>query len=692
MLTYSLQSFVANDKMYYELTSNKGSIFNLIKEIDKDDLSINKYKHERYDKLVEECSISIVKYCKLNKKQLNNSMHDISYILVLLFIIMYYEQHTEKYIYDDLKLELNKIENINYNEDFKPEYLSFEDWFRISTTIKEYSLSDIKYKAIKSRTDISFVTYTNFGYIDYTKNLILSLEKCNFPLRLTVYCVDKKSYDILNVNKNINLKYLNDEDNQTEQFVKLYAEGWDQMMILKMKSIQKELSEYDYVFYTDSDIVFENNYCIQYLIDNLYDNDLLVQNNYNHEFCAGFMFIKSNDITKNIFETKDIDMKEFICDQPYLNSKKNIMKYRVLPLELFPVGGFYFKYNKSINPFIIHFNWAVGNEKLTRMHSYHKWYIANDQSIMYKDFNQKIEDDSIILLCCLRDELILLEYFIKYYENIGITHFIFIDNNSIDGSFEYLQDKNDTNMMLFKNTGSYKSSNLGVMWIEELMLKYCKNKWCLTVDADELLHIQENNLNELRQKMINNNSNVLLTMLLDMYSIEEPNYKQGNDFLDHCQYHDVFNNTYYRIEDDLKKLDNKTSIYGGVRERLFDVNCTLTKRNFYKYDFYDKYYIDVGYHTLLNRNDNVEDLNYYPIINLNLHFKFIKCDLKKKLNTRIKDNDTLNEDLTSNDKFNGWNKELKSYCESFHSNEQFFNKNYTVKYDKSKIHTYFELE
>ena len=39
MLTYSLQSFIANDKMYYELTVDKGSIYQLIQEIEKDDLS-----------------------------------------------------------------------------------------------------------------------------------------------------------------------------------------------------------------------------------------------------------------------------------------------------------------------------------------------------------------------------------------------------------------------------------------------------------------------------------------------------------------------------------------------------------------------------------------------------------------------------------------------------------------------------
>ena len=49
MISYSLQSFIANDKMYYELTSFRGSILQLIQEIEKDDLSfVNQYKNDKF--------------------------------------------------------------------------------------------------------------------------------------------------------------------------------------------------------------------------------------------------------------------------------------------------------------------------------------------------------------------------------------------------------------------------------------------------------------------------------------------------------------------------------------------------------------------------------------------------------------------------------------------------------------------
>ena len=170
------------------------------------------------------------------------------------------------------------------------------------------------------------------AYINYTKNLILSLKKCNFPLKLKIYCIDEKSYNILyKFNDNITLELLNDEKNLQEEFVHYFKEGWNTMMLSKIKCIHKELLTSKYVLYTDTDIVFENNYLLKYLIENIDDYDLLVQNNGDKEFCAGFMFLQSNDKIINLFNRKNINLEDFKCDQPYLNSKKDLINYRILP-------------------------------------------------------------------------------------------------------------------------------------------------------------------------------------------------------------------------------------------------------------------------------------------------------------------------------------------------------------------------
>ena len=44
----------------------------------------------------------------------------------------------------------------------------------------------------------------------------------------------------------------------------------------------------------------------------------------------------------------------------------------------------------------------------------------------------------VYLICVIRDEELLLPYFIEYYRELGVTHFIFIDNGSIDGGPAFL--------------------------------------------------------------------------------------------------------------------------------------------------------------------------------------------------------------------------------------------------------------
>ena len=374
MISYSLQSFIANDKMYYELTSFRGSIFQLIQEIEKDDLSfVDQYKNNKFNKLVKDCLQSIENYCKLNKKTLTQDIHQISYAITLFSLVLCYEQHIENYSYNQLKdkLQIIDIDIHKLIHDYQ-----IEDWFRMSTPIKkDYLLSENKLKEIKQRKDISFVTYTNLAYINYTKNLILSLKKCNFPLKLKIYCIDEKSYNILyKFNDNITLELLNDKKNLQEEFVHYLKEGWNTMMLSKIKCIHKELLTSKYVLYTDTDIVFENNYLLKYLIENIDDYDLLVQNNGDKEFCAGFMFLQSNDKIINLFNRKNINLENFKCDQPYLNSKKDLINYRILPQEYFPAGKFYYGNTETIYPWIIHFNWARGNRKIDKMKEHNKWF------------------------------------------------------------------------------------------------------------------------------------------------------------------------------------------------------------------------------------------------------------------------------------------------------------------------------
>ncbi|MBI95550.1 hypothetical protein CL656_00140 [bacterium] len=227
---------------------------------------------------------------------------------------------------------------------------------------------------------ISFITLTNTGYIDYTLNCLKSLEKINNNVLPNCYCIGKDGYNIL-LSKGYNTFLIDQEENSN--FQKFRTGNWSNITVNKFKIIYDNLLNNEYVLFTDGDIVYENNEFINYLLKNIGNNDMLIQNDTmndknNSNLCSGFMFIKSNEKTINLFNPKNTDNKknkQGWGDQIYINEIKNKLKFKTLPLHLFPNGQYYYNNYNKIKPYIIHFNWIVGNEKKNKMISFSKWYL-----------------------------------------------------------------------------------------------------------------------------------------------------------------------------------------------------------------------------------------------------------------------------------------------------------------------------
>ena len=130
----------------------------------------------------------------------------------------------------------------------------------------------------------------------------------------------------------------------------------------------------------------------------------------------------------------------------------------------------------------------------------------------------KIKSDDIILFSTLRNERIRLVYFLRYYRNLGVDHFIFVDNDSDDGTREFLADQPDVSLWTTKK--SYKSARFGVDWLNWLQRKYGHKHWTLTVDVDEFLVFPFSDTRSLRALTDWLDASSILSfsaMLLDMY-------------------------------------------------------------------------------------------------------------------------------------------------------------------------------
>jgi hypothetical protein len=276
----------------------------------------------------------------------------------------------------------------------------------------------------KRANSTAFITLTNSGYIDYTRNCLKSLEQIKSELALKSYCIGQTGYDTL-VKEGYPCELIDQENNSNFQ---TFRNGnWSNITYNKFQIIYDNLLKYDYVCFTDGDIVFENPGFYDYLIENIGDYDLLAQSEGEEfeDFCSGFMYIRSNPTTLSIFDPLACQIHKDTQgwdDQIYLNTIKKNLKYKKLPLDLFPNGKHYFQNNNRISPYLIHFNWLYGDEKKDRMKHYNKWYLTQKVRIFQggsDGFGHQLEGTLRLISLSLNNKA---DYQYKYKKNYSFQH------------------------------------------------------------------------------------------------------------------------------------------------------------------------------------------------------------------------------------------------------------------------------
>ena len=173
-----------------------------------------------------------------------------------------------------------------------------------------------------------------------------------------------------------------------------------------------------------------------------------------------------------------------------------------------------------------------------------------------------------LLFACVRNEAERLPYFLEYHRQMGVDHFLVVDNASDDGGAELLLAQPDVS--LWRSTASYRKSRFGIDWINHLLACHGSGHWCLTLDADELFvyaHSETRSLKDLTRWLDAQGVDSLGALMLELYPkgpLGDGDYAAGDDPLVVVPFFDPDG---YRWQ--VQPRTGAMWVQGGPRDRVF---------------------------------------------------------------------------------------------------------------------------
>lgn len=224
--------------------------------------------------------------------------------------------------------------------------------------------------------------------------------------------------------------------------------------------------------------------------------------------------------------------------------------------------------------------------------------------------------DEIRLFVAARDEEIRFPFFLQYYRHLGVDRFFVIDNGSTDRTTDLLVREPDVHVFRTEARFAYKGA-----WLDLLLHRYGRGRWCVVVDTDELLtwpHASTVSLRSLCKFLEEHGHDAFPTLLLDMYPdalLETCHYTAGQDPLDVAPLFEVAHIQESPWPSSRMNWRSPTAFYvGGVRKRVFGVEPCLSKIALLR--FSRSHLLGEGAHV-------IDGANASSVRGASLHFKFL---------------------------------------------------------------------
>ncbi|MCL2878859.1 MAG: glycosyltransferase family 2 protein [Treponema sp.] len=227
-----------------------------------------------------------------------------------------------------------------------------------------------------------------------------------------------------------------------------------------------------------------------------------------------------------------------------------------------------------------------------------------------------------ILLCAVKNDLERVILQVNYHKKIGVRHFAYIDNNSNDGTFEWLKNQNDITLF---SVDEIFSTCRKESWRKQAIDILGYNKWYLIIDSDEYFMypgIETININKYVDFLEKKKIKSAFAPLIDMYSKNKlfSEYDTKSTMFETYCYFDT--NTY-----ELTNHFTMNIVKCGPRTRIFSSANYRERPTLSKYPL-TKVTRDMlfGAHKNFPFSNNLQTKG---AIAYSLHYKFLPDDIQK---------------------------------------------------------------
>ena len=196
---------------------------------------------------------------------------------------------------------------------------------------------------------------------------------------------------------------------------------------------------------------------------------------------------------------------------------------------------------------------------------------GNQEGLMMKltQFGySKISPDSLLCVTRVHNEGHIVEDFIQHHRKLGNVSFLIIDNHSTDDTSRFLMQQPDVTLFHPTKDSHYREDKK--LWVQELLNRFCSNRWALCLDADEQLIYQDMEHRDIRDLiglLERRNADSFPAVMLDMYA-DKPlaeHFFSGGNLKRSFPYFDDLSTYRVMYKRQLKLFHAR----GGMRFRLF---------------------------------------------------------------------------------------------------------------------------